>query len=296
MGMQMNRRDFLKTAAAGAAVLVVGVDVRGALAAGHAVKDLNPFVRIDEQGTVTVIIKHFEMGQGTTTGLTTLVAEELDADWSRVATEFAPANQEKYKNLFWGIQGTGGSSAIANSFMQYRVAGAAARDMLVRAAAAEWGVDPSEISVSEGMLSAGSRQGHFGEFVARAATLTPVQEPKLKHPEEFKLIGKIDLPRKDSHDKTDGTAVFAMDVSVDGMVYVAIFRSPRFGGKLTGFDAAEASKIAGFIDAKALPNGAGVAVYAKNTWAAEQARGKLNVKWSASPNDSYNSNNFHGYS
>ena len=279
MGTQMNRRDFLKTAAAGAAVLVVGVDVRGALAAGSEATDLNPFVRIERDGTVTVIIKHFEMGQGTTTGLTTLVAEELDADWSRVATEFAPANQEKYKNLFWGVQGTGGSSAMANSFMQYRGAGAAARDLLVRAAAAQWGVDAAEIRVNNGVIQAGSRQGHFGEFVARAATMTPVQEPALKQPGEFRLIGKLDLPRKDNQGKTDGTAVFAMDVSVDGMVYAAVFRSPRFGGKLREFDPAEAGKVAGFIDARAMPDGSGVAVFAKNTWAAFRARDALECEW-----------------
>lgn len=151
-GNQVSRRNFLKGAAAGSVALTIGFNARGVLAVakGENVTSLNPFVRIGSDGTVTAIAKHFEMGQGTTTGLTTLIAEEMDADWEQVRVEFAPADNEKYKNLFFGMQGTAGSTAIANSFMQYRNAGAAARDLLVRAAAEEWGVDPSAISVEKG--------------------------------------------------------------------------------------------------------------------------------------------------
>ncbi len=279
MTMQLSRRDFLKSAAATSAALVVGINARGLLAAGHADSVVNPFVRIDANGFVTVIAKHFEMGQGTTTGLTTLVAEELDADWRTVKVEFAPADGEKYKNLFWGSQGTGGSSAIANSFMQYREAGAAARDLLLRAAAMEWGVDATDIVVSSGILTSGSRRGHFGQFVEQAMTLTPPQKPTLKSPQQFKLIGKVELPRKDSQGKTDGSAKFAIDLKIPGMVYAAVRRSPRFGGLLTSFDATAAKKIGGFIDAKALPNNAGIVVYAKNTWAAFQARDAIQAEW-----------------
>ena len=279
MAMQLSRRDFLKSAAAAGAALVIGIDARGVLAAGHAETVINPFVRIDQNGFVTVIVKHFEMGQGTTTGLTTLVAEELDADWHRVRAEFAPADVDKYKNLFWGSQGTGGSTAMANSFMQYRAAGAAARDMLLRAAAAEWGVDPADIAVANSILTAGPRRGHFGLFVEKAMTLAPPQEPRLKTPQQFKLIGKVDLPRKDNQDKTDGSAMFAMDVRLPGMIYAAIKRSPRFGGVLESFDATAAKKVGGYIDAKALPNNAGVVVYAKNTWAAFKARDAIEAEW-----------------
>ncbi len=230
MTHQLSRRNFLKSAAAGTAVLVVGLNSNGLLASGKVDRVFNPFVRIDDDGVVTVIAKHFEMGQGTTTGLATLVAEELDADWSRVKVDFAPADREKYKNLFWGVQGTGGSTAIANSFMQYRTAGAAARELLVRAAAQEWGVDASDITVSDGILTSGSKQGSFGDFVIQAVELTPVENPPVKSPDQFKLIGKQVLLRKDSVSKTDGTAVFAMDVKLPGMVYAAIQRSPRFGG------------------------------------------------------------------
>ena len=289
MTMPISRRSFLKSAAAGTAALVVGIDARGVLAAGGVESVFNPFVRISSDGTVTVIVKHFEMGQGTTTGLSTLVAEELDADWARVRIDFAPADREKYKNLFWGMQGTGGSSAIANSFMQYRTAGAVARDMLVRAAAKQWGVDADDIAVSGGILTSGSKSAHFGEFVERAVTLAPEENPRLKSPEQFRLIGKLELPRQDSPPKTDGSAVFAMDVKLPGMVYAAIRRSPKFGGVLKSFDDAEARKVGGFIDARALPNRTGVVVYARNTWAAFKGRDAIVAEWDFSNAESRSS-------
>ncbi|CCQ72160.1 xanthine dehydrogenase family protein molybdopterin-binding subunit [Magnetospira sp. QH-2] len=279
MTVEVSRRGFLQGAATGAAALVIGLNARGVLAAGTESMALNPFVRIDEQGVVTVILKHFEMGQGTTTGLTTLIAEELDADWATVRTEFAPADNDKYKNLFFGTQGTGGSTAMANSFKQYREAGATARQLLVSAAAETWDLDESEITISDGILSAGPHAGHFGQFIRVASTLTPFPEVTLKSPDQFKLIGNATLPRKDSRDKTDGTAVFAMDVKIPGMVYVAIRRSPKFGGVVTTFDATDAAQVPGFIDAKILANKAGVAVYARNTWAAFQARDALSAEW-----------------
>ncbi|MCE2481401.1 MAG: molybdopterin-dependent oxidoreductase, partial [Alphaproteobacteria bacterium] len=145
MGPSATRRGFLKCAAAlSGTALVVGFDRAGARASPGA-PDFNPFVRIDPDGVVTVILKHFETGQGTMTGLATLVAEELDADWDHIETAFAPADGERYKNLATGFQGTGGSTAIANAYVQYRRAGAAARAALVAAAAGAWGVAPSAV-------------------------------------------------------------------------------------------------------------------------------------------------------
>ncbi|WP_417846331.1 molybdopterin cofactor-binding domain-containing protein [Thalassospira povalilytica] len=282
MNINVSRRGFLKASAAGTTALLVGINAKGVLAAGStaaAATDLNPFVKIDADGTVTVIIKHFEMGQGTTTGLTTLVAEELDANWDTVVPEFAPADVERYKNLFFGAQGTGGSTSIANSFMQYREAGAAARDLLVRAAAQSWGVDASTITVENGMLSSGGKSGHFGEFVAIAATLSPVEKPVVKTPDQFKLIGSDKLHRKDNTGKTNGTAMFAMDVNLPGMIYAAIIRSPKFGGTVVSFDDSAAKDVGGFIAAQVLPNKAGVVAFGKNTWAAFQARDALSVEW-----------------
>ena len=282
MTIHTTRRGFLKGAATTSAVLVVGLNANGVLASGTADAVLNPFVKINADGTVTVIVKHFEMGQGVTTGLTTLIAEELDADWSKVNFEFAPANSAIYANLLFGLQGTGGSTAIANSFDQYRTAGAAARDVLVQAAAEKWSVNPESIKVENSMLSSGSHSAHFGEIAEAATSFTPPDKPKVKDISEFKLIGKNSLRRKDSSAKTDGSAKFAMDIKVPGMAYVGIIRSPKFGGKLTSFDASDAQSVAGFIDAKAMPDNEGVAVYGKKTWAVKKARDAITVEWSYS--------------
>jgi len=280
MTVQTSRRGFLKgVAALSGTALVIGLDPRGTLAAGSETAELNPFVRVLPDGTVEAVIKHFEMGQGTTTGLSTLIAEELDADWAKVVPAFAPADNERYKNLYFGAQGTGGSTAIANSFMQYRKAAAAAREVLVKAAAERWSVPAESITVENGVVTAGGNSAHFGELAAKAATLTPSADPAVKDPSQFRLIGRENLPRKDSAGKTDGTATFAMDVKVPGMVHVVMLRAPKFGGVLTGFDASGAQGMPGFIDAKALPNNAAVAVYAKNTWAAIQARDAITAEW-----------------
>lgn len=278
MTVQTSRRSFMRGAAAVAgAALIVGFNGRGALAAMGG--DLNPFVRIDADGMVTVIIKHFEMGQGTTTGLATLVAEELDADWSKVTIDFAPADKDRYQNLFFGMQGTGGSTAIANSFMQYRQAGAAAKAMLVAAAAKAWGVEASAITVEGGMLKAGGKSAHFGEFVEAAATMTPPEKPAMKDPGAFKLIGQQKLPRQDSFAKTNGTAMFAMDVKAEGMVTAVILRSPKPGGVLKSFDASGAEGMHGFVRAVGMPNNAGVIVYATSTWSAIAAREAVTAEW-----------------
>ena len=279
MEMQTSRRTVLKGAAATGIALIVGTRSDGSFAAAASPTDMNPFVQIGHDGTVHVIIKHFEMGQGTTTGLATLVAEELDADWAKVSVQFAPADNERYKNLFFGAQGTGGSTAIANSYMQYRQAAAAARAVLVQAAAETWNVPPNQISISNGEMKAGQNRAHFGEFAGKAAMLAPPAEPGVKSAADFRLIGTDRLPRKDSYQKTNGQADFALDVKVPGMVYAVVLRSPRFGGKLTSFDAGGAKDVPGFVGAKALPTGTAVAVYAKNTWAAIQAREAITADW-----------------
>ncbi len=285
MTIETSRRGFLTGVAATGAALLVGFTPKGVLAAGPANAQLNPFVKVAADGTLTVILKHFEMGQGTTTGLTTLIAEEMDADWATVQIEFAPANDALYANLLFGSQGTGGSTAMANSFMQYRQAGAAARAVLVQAAAQAWGVAPADITVDKGILRAGDHSAHYGTFVDAAADLTPPAEPVLKDPAAFKLIGNATLPRKDSVGKTDGTAIFAMDVRLPDMVYAVLLRSPKFGGKLTGFTLGEAAGVQGFVDAKALDNGAGVAVYGTTTWAAIQARDAITAEWDFSASE-----------
>lgn len=277
---QTSRRGFLLGASGTAAALVVGFRPSVApLAAGDAEAVHNPFVKITPDNKVTVVAKHFETGQGSSTGLSTLVAEELDADWDQVLVEWAPADAKVYNNLHWGaFQGTGGSSAIANSFMQYRKAGAAARDILVRAAAGAWKLPASDIRVEKGRLihDASGQSASFGEMVSHAAGLQAVEEPVLKDPVKFELIGKA-IPRKDTPAKTTGQAVFALDVRVPDMITAVIQRPPKFGAKVTSFDAAEALKVRGVIDVKAV--GSGVAVYARITWAAIKGRDALSVEW-----------------
>ena len=182
MTIVTTRRNFLISAGATGAVLIVGFAVDGALASGAADAEINPFVRILPDGKIQVVLKHFEMGQGTSTGLATLVAEEMDADWDKVTTDFAPADDARYKNLFFGAQGTGGSTAIANSFMQYRQAGAAARELLVAAAANTWGVQADSVTSGKQCLKSGGKVAHFGEMAAKADCDACFGKPKVKGP------------------------------------------------------------------------------------------------------------------
>lgn len=249
----------------------------------------NAFVRIDSDGMVTVLAKHLEMGQGSYTGLATLLAEELDADWDKVRVEGAPADVKLYNNNAFGpMQGTGGSTAMANSWEQMRNAGATAKAMLVGAAAQRWQVPASEISVSQGVVShAGSeRKAGFGELVEAAAQLPVPQQVQLKDPKDFKLIGKVELRRKDSRDKTDGRAVFTQDFKLPGMLVAMVAYPPRFGGVPRSVDASKAKAVRDVVDVVELgdlPHGrSGVAVLAKNTWAARQGRDALVIDWDES--------------
>ncbi|MDB5987311.1 MAG: oxidoreductase [Nevskia sp.] len=250
----------------------------------------NAFVRIDTDGTVTVIAKHLEMGQGTFTGLATLVAEELDADWSQVRVIGAPADAQRYGNAaFGGLQGTGGSTAMASAYEQMRQAGATARAMLVAAAAQQWQVPADRITVSDGLVHhvAAQRSAHFGELVALAAQQPLPQNVKLKDPAQFKLIGKQHLVRKDTPAKTDGSAQFTQDVQLPGMLVAVIAHPPRFGGSVARFDAAAAKAIPGVVDVVAVPGQrgvfqGGVAVLANNTWSAIRGRQVLTVDWDES--------------
>ncbi|MEM9145676.1 MAG: xanthine dehydrogenase family protein molybdopterin-binding subunit [Pseudomonadota bacterium] len=260
-------------AQSGAAAVIQGDGSAGTFAP-------NAFIRIATDDTVTVLIKHIEFGQGPMTGLSTLVAEELDADWAQMRAEHAPSDPERYKNLFFGLQGTGGSTAVANSWMQMRQAGAAARAMLVEAAAAQWGVPAGEISVANGVVShpAGHQSG-FGALAEAASALTPPAEPQLKDPAEFVLIG-TDRPRLDTLAKSTGQAQYTIDVQRDGMVVVAVLHPPKFGAKLADFDATDALAVPGVVRVEAISSG--VAVYATNTWAAFQGRDALSANWDES--------------
>ncbi len=283
----LDRRGFLKVVGLSGAGFVIGCsrsqDGGDEAVAGRdaepVIADLGPFIRVGSDNTVTVVVKHLDKGQGVTTGLPTIVAEELDADWSQMRAEFAPADASVYNNLAFGpVQGTGGSSSIANSWMQLRHAAAAARVMLVAAAAAAWRVPAAEIVVSRGMLSheASNRKASFGDLAARAADVTPPASPALKRPEDFTLIGTR-VPRLDSPAKTDGSAQFTLDLSRPGMVTAVVAHPPRFGATVKSFDPAPALAVAGVSDVVEIPRG--VAVVADSFWAAKKGRDALTVEW-----------------
>lgn len=284
MTINTSRRGFLKGAAAAGAVLLVGARADGVLAATTSeTAQFNPFVKIDADGTVTAIVKHFEKGQGPATGLPTLIAEEIGLRMDQIDYEFAPSNAQVYNNLLFGpFQGTGGSTAMANSWLQYRQAGAAAREMLIAAAAQSWGVDAAGITIEEGIVKAGNQSAPITEFVAAASQLDAPAEPRLKDPSEFRLIGNESVRRKDSAIKGNGQAMYAMDVHLPNQMIAMIKRPESKGGIANGFDDSASKEVKGYISAAVLPNQAGVAVYAENTWAAIQARDALEVDWDMS--------------
>ena len=274
------RRAFLQVAAIAGGGFAIGFGpIARALAAEGMTFTANAFVKIGSDNTVTVIAKHLEMGQGVYTGLPTIVAEELDADWAQVRVEAAPADAKVYNNLFWGpAQGTGGSTAIANSWEQLRKAGAGARAMLVAAAAAEWKVPAAEISVRRGVVShaKSGRKATFGQLAAKAATLPAPAEPKLKDPKDFQLVGKH-VPRTDSRAKVTGAAQFTIDVKLPGMLTAVVAHPLLFGAKVKSFDAAKAKAVPGVVEVVQIPSG--VAVLAKDFWSAKKGRDALTVQW-----------------
>ncbi|MBB6091381.1 isoquinoline 1-oxidoreductase beta subunit [Povalibacter uvarum] len=283
---QVDRRDLLK----GTAALTVAfwLPAGKALANGGtgAVFEPNAFIRIGADGIVTVVSKHIEMGQGAYTGLATIVAEELDADWTKVRVEGAPADAKRYNNLNFGpMQGTGGSSSISNSFDQLRNAGAAARAMLVAAAAQKWSVPASEVSVVNGVVAhaKSNRSAGFGELAADAAKLPVPADAKPKDPSKYTLIGK-NAARVDSRDKSTGKALFTQDVQLPGMLTAAVVHPPRFGARVKSFDATKAKAVKGVKSVVAFetPVRSGIAVLATDFWTAKKARDLVTVEWDES--------------
>lgn len=278
-----SRRGFLK--GAGGALVIGAVVPMGSFAqgapgiVGPADPRPNVFVRIAPDNSVTVLVKHLDKGQGIMTGLTTIVAEELDADWAQMRGEHAPADSKLYGNHFFGLQGTGGSTAVANSWDELRMAGAAARVMLVGAAAAQWKVPADQIIVAKGVVShkASGKVATFGQLAGDAAKQPVPAKVVLKDPSQYSLIGNETLHRLDHLSKTNGTAIFAMDIKRPGQVTAVLARSPRFGGTIKSVDDKAARAVPGVLDVLTLP--VGVAVVAKNTWAAIKGREALTIQW-----------------
>lgn len=276
----VSRRDLVVGSALVGGALLVGCSPADIMSAGSKVEvgAFGPFIKVAADGLVTVISKHVEFGQGNHAGLAAIVAEELDADWTRVAVEQAPANAKLYANGTAGAQLTGGSSAISGSWEQLRKAGAATRAMFVQAAATKWSVPAGEITVKDSVLThASGKTAGFGELVAEAAKVTPQASPVLKDPKSFTLIGTDRVRRKDSQAKSDGTARFTQDVRLPDMLTAMVAHAPRFGGKLKSFDAAEARKVPGVVEVYEIPTG--IAVVAETTYAARMGREALTLEW-----------------
>lgn len=283
----VDRRGFLRLSVGTGAGLVIGayLPVKAATSAqaaetAHAV--FNPFVTITPANKVIVLSKHLDKGQGTATGLATLVADELDADWSQMVAEFAPANAALYKNSLFGVQGTGGSTAMANSFEQYRKAGAAAKQMLVAAAAQAWKTDAANITVAKGVVTDGTHKATFGELAAAAAKQTVPTNVALKDPKDFVYIGKS-FARLDQKAKIAAEPIFTQDIHLPDMLVAVIARPPRFGGKPGTVESAQAKAVKGVSDVVTIPGG--VAVLASSTWGAIKGREALQVAWDESAAD-----------
>jgi isoquinoline 1-oxidoreductase beta subunit len=274
-----DRRTFLKSSVA--AGLVIGFNIpmaKRAAAAAPSEFVPNAFLRIAPDSTVTVISKHIEFGQGPYTGIATILAEELDADWSQMRAESAPADHTRYANLAFGAQGTGGSTAMANSWEQLRKAGAEARARLVAAAAEAWGTTTDGITIEKGVIKHPSgKTATFGEVASRAQSITLQGEARPKSSADWKLIGKHVNGKIDTMPKTNGTAMFTIDVKLDDMATCLIARPSRFGAKAKAFDPAPALAVAGVKEVFAVPQG--VAVLADGFWPAKKGRDALKIEW-----------------
>ena len=282
----MNRRAFLKTGSAAAAGLLVGFyfhgDVEVLAASTGAPVVLNAWIHVGTDDLVTILIDKSEMGQSILTGLAMIAADELDCDWRKVRTEFAPADKV-YINPRFGIQGTGGSSGTPTSWDPLRKASATARAMLLAAAAQQWGVDPSECDAENSAVvhARTKRSLTYGSLAEAAAKLPIPQNVPLKSPSQYHLIGKP-TKRLDTPEKVNGAAQYGIDVRLPGMLYAVVARCPVFGGKVASLDAAKAKLIPGVKDVIQISNG--VAVVADNTWTAMQGRRALEVQWDEGPN------------
>src|SRR6202045_514588 len=275
-----NRRQFLKGSAAAGLIISFPLPMSKRVAAAAPASEFAPnaFLRIAPDNTITVISKHIEFGQGPYTRIATILADELDADWSQIRVESAPADHEKYANLSFGpVQGTGGSSAMANSWEQLRNAGAEARARLVAAATKEWNVDAKRITIEMGVVRHPlGKAATFGELAGLAQTVTIKGQPKPKDSGDWRLIGKH-VPKVDTVSKTNGSAMFTIDVKLRDLATCLIARPSRFGARPKDVDPAPALAVPGVKEVFVVPEG--VAVLADGFWAAKKGRDALKISW-----------------
>lgn len=280
-GTGYTRRGFVRTASAASAGLVIAFYLDGcAPDVSRPVGTVTPnaWLRIGSDDGILVIVDRSEMGQGVATALPMILAEELEADWSKIRIEFAPADPV-YNNPLFGFQGTGGSSSVRAAFTPLREAGASARELLKLAAAEEWSVAPASLRAERGEIihDGSGRRASYGALVATAMTLTALPEKvPLKDPKDWTILGTR-TARLDTASKVDGTARFGIDVKVDGMLVAVIARSPVFGGKVASFDATRAKAVAGVKHVVQVSSG--IAVVATGYWPAQKGRAALDITW-----------------
>ncbi len=284
---QVSRREFLQSSTVASAGLLIGFSLQSCapqakLPLGPPVP-LNAWLHIAPDDSITVLVDRSEMGQGVATALPMLLAEELEADWSKIAIEFAPADKVYFNPDFGPMgQGTGGSSSVRVGFLPLRQVGAQAREVLISAAASTWQVDRSECRAEAGAVShtPSKRRLRYGQLVATAATLPLPKDVPLKDAAAWKIIGTR-AKRLDTGPKVDGSAVFGIDVKVPGMLIAVVARPAVFGGKVASFDATKAKAVPGVRDVVQISSG--IAVVADGYWPAHQGRAALEVQWVDGP-------------
>ncbi|MDN4984638.1 molybdopterin-dependent oxidoreductase [Bradyrhizobium sp. WYCCWR 13022] len=243
----------------------------------------NAFIRIDETGRTVLMMPQVEMGQGTYTSISAVIAEELDADWSKVEVQHAPPNDKLYANPTFGLQVTGNSNSIRAWWLPLRKAGATARAMLVQAAASQWGVETASCMASKGEVThaASGRKLGYGELALAAQGQTPPKDVAIKDPKDFVLIGQP-LKRLDTPDKVNGKALYGIDAILPDMKIAAIANCPVFGGKVGKVDDSAAMKVAGVSKVVVLDDA--VAVIGDHMWAAKKGLEALDIEWNEGPN------------
>ena len=309
MSTPMQRRDFVKGLTAGSLVLGISAsgckrlddEMRGAAQPTETIEPV-AWVRVDDTGGVTIVCSRSEMGQGIRTSMAMVIADELEADWKRVTVTQADGDEKKY-----GSQNTDGSTSIRNFLPQYREAGATVRTLLETAAAKQWNVPVAECAARNGEVvhTPSGRTVGFGKLVAIAKDLPlpPKESLTLKSPDKYRYQGK-EIPGVDLRAMTTGTAMYGIDMRVDGMKYAVVARPPAYGNKVASVDSSEAEKVPGVekivrLPEPPLPTGfnmvGGVAVVAKNTWAAIEGRKKLMITSTDGPNATYDSDAYLAY-
>ncbi|MBI1954921.1 MAG: xanthine dehydrogenase family protein molybdopterin-binding subunit [Acidobacteria bacterium] len=285
----LNRRTFLKTSAAGGGGLVLGLYLPSFLgmdkkaAAATALFEPNVWLKIGTDDSITIITSQLEMGQGVMTAMPMLVAEELDVDWNKVRTEWAPADRAYGNPQMGGGQVTAGSRSTRGYWKPLREAGAAGRAMLVTAAAQTWGVPEDSCSTAKGEVihQASGRRLRYGALVEKAATLPVPKQVSLKDRKNFRLLGQP-LARLDIPEKVNGSAVYGMDVKVPDMLVARVVRCPVFGGKVSTWNADKTKAVPGVRHV--VPISSGVAVVADSFWAATRGVRALEIKWDEGAN------------